>query len=171
MPKNTRVHRCVEKLKGKKGINAYAVCQASTGQNFATGKKLKNETYLDRIATLDEACPSEADFLNGYDDDDVRISEITLQTDEEERDNGYSSRQYTTGIVGYVAFELERNVRNYILYRRSQGEELPEIVDDMGLYAQATRAARQEIGQHIRVISWTPTLLGSRLILQPIDFE
>lgn len=42
MPKGTRVARCVEKLKGRKGINPYAVCQASTGQSYATGKRLKN---------------------------------------------------------------------------------------------------------------------------------
>jgi len=39
-PEGTRVHRCVQKLKGKKGVNAYAVCQKSTGQSYATGKKL-----------------------------------------------------------------------------------------------------------------------------------
>jgi len=39
-PAGTRVHRCVQKLKGKKGINPYAVCQASTGQSYRTGKKL-----------------------------------------------------------------------------------------------------------------------------------
>jgi hypothetical protein len=37
-PKGTRVHRCVEKFKGKG--NAYAICQASTGQSYKTGKKL-----------------------------------------------------------------------------------------------------------------------------------
>ena len=41
MPKNSKVHRCVEKLKGKKGVNAYAICQKSTGQNYATGKRRK----------------------------------------------------------------------------------------------------------------------------------
>jgi 2-keto-4-pentenoate hydratase len=41
MPKGTKVARCVEKVKGKKGVNAYAVCQASTGQSYATGKMLK----------------------------------------------------------------------------------------------------------------------------------
>lgn len=41
MPKGTRVHSCVEKLKNKKGINAYAVCQAATGQSYATGKPLR----------------------------------------------------------------------------------------------------------------------------------
>jgi hypothetical protein len=40
-PKGTRVHRLVQKLKGKKGIrNPYAVAQAATGQSYATGKKL-----------------------------------------------------------------------------------------------------------------------------------
>lgn len=43
MPKGTRVHNCVEKLKAKgvKGVNPYAVCQASTGQSYKTGKPLK----------------------------------------------------------------------------------------------------------------------------------
>ena len=40
-PKGTRVHRLVQKLKGKPGIrNPYAVAQAQTGQSYATGKKL-----------------------------------------------------------------------------------------------------------------------------------
>ena len=33
--------RCVEKVKAKGGnVNAYAVCQKSTGQSYATGKSL-----------------------------------------------------------------------------------------------------------------------------------
>jgi len=42
MPKGTRVHRCVEKLKksGKKG-NPYKICQSATGQSYKTGKPLK----------------------------------------------------------------------------------------------------------------------------------
>jgi len=41
MPKGTKVHRCVDKIKRSgKGVNPYAVCQASTKQSFATGKKL-----------------------------------------------------------------------------------------------------------------------------------
>lgn len=44
MPKNTRVHRCVEKVKARGGkANAYAVCQAATGQSYATGKKLRKK--------------------------------------------------------------------------------------------------------------------------------
>ncbi len=41
MPKGTAVYRCVQhlKAKGTKG-NPYAICQASTGQSYATGKKL-----------------------------------------------------------------------------------------------------------------------------------
>lgn len=41
MPEGTRVSACVEKLKGRKGINPYAVCQASTQQSYATGKAIK----------------------------------------------------------------------------------------------------------------------------------
>jgi hypothetical protein len=41
MPKGTRVHRCVQKLKRKGGVkNPYAVCQKATGQSYATGKRL-----------------------------------------------------------------------------------------------------------------------------------
>ncbi len=41
MPKGTKVHRCVDKVKAKgSGVNPYAVCQKSTGQSYATGKKL-----------------------------------------------------------------------------------------------------------------------------------
>ena len=45
MPKNTRVERCVEKLKekGDGKYNPYAVCQASTKQSYKTGKSLKNK--------------------------------------------------------------------------------------------------------------------------------
>jgi len=44
MPKGTKVHKCVEdvKYKGSK-VNPYAVCQASTGQSYATGKKLPKD--------------------------------------------------------------------------------------------------------------------------------
>lgn len=40
MPENTRVHRCVEKVKkdGHDEGSAIAICQKSTGQSFATGK-------------------------------------------------------------------------------------------------------------------------------------
>lgn len=37
-PGGTRVHRCVQEFKGKG--NKYAICQASTGQSYKTGKKL-----------------------------------------------------------------------------------------------------------------------------------
>ena len=44
MPKGTRVHKCVDKVKASgSAVNAYAVCQKSTGQSYATGKKLKPE--------------------------------------------------------------------------------------------------------------------------------
>lgn len=39
-PAGTKVHRCVEKVKAKGGGNPYAICQASTGQSYKTGKKL-----------------------------------------------------------------------------------------------------------------------------------
>ena len=42
MPKGTRVHRCVTKVKRKGGAkNPYAVCQKATGQSYKTGKRLK----------------------------------------------------------------------------------------------------------------------------------
>ena len=41
MPKHSKVGRCVTKLKKKGGVNPYAVCQASTGQSYATGKKIR----------------------------------------------------------------------------------------------------------------------------------
>jgi len=44
MPKGTKVSRCVEKVKrSSRGVNPYAVCQASTGQSYATGKKLRRK--------------------------------------------------------------------------------------------------------------------------------
>jgi hypothetical protein len=46
MPKGTKVHRCVENLKGKKGVNAYAACQESTGQSYATGKRLRKKRTM-----------------------------------------------------------------------------------------------------------------------------
>ena len=44
MPKGTRVAKCVEKVKksGSK-VNPYAVCQASTGQSYKTGKSLRKK--------------------------------------------------------------------------------------------------------------------------------
>lgn len=42
MPKGTKVSRCVNKVKAKGGgVNPYAVCQASTGQSYKTGKKIR----------------------------------------------------------------------------------------------------------------------------------
>lgn len=49
MPKGTKVHRCVQKVKarnrrkGGKKANPYAVCQAATGQSYATGKKTRKK--------------------------------------------------------------------------------------------------------------------------------
>lgn len=43
MPRGTKVHRCVQKVKAKGGkANPYAVCQASTGQSYKTGKPLSH---------------------------------------------------------------------------------------------------------------------------------
>ena len=40
MPKGTKVERCYDKLKGKKGKSmAAAICQKSTGLSLKTGKK------------------------------------------------------------------------------------------------------------------------------------
>lgn len=45
MPEGTKVARCVRDVKAKGGkVNAYAVCQASTGQSYATGKPLKRKS-------------------------------------------------------------------------------------------------------------------------------
>ena len=42
MPVGTRVHDCVEEVKAKGGkVNPYAVCQASTKENFKTGRSIK----------------------------------------------------------------------------------------------------------------------------------
>ena len=45
MPKNTRVKRCVDKLKKKYGNTGktYAICQKSTKQSYRTGKSLKRK--------------------------------------------------------------------------------------------------------------------------------
>ena len=44
MPRGTRVERCVKKVKKSgRGVNPYAVCQASTNQSYATGKKLESK--------------------------------------------------------------------------------------------------------------------------------
>jgi hypothetical protein len=66
MPEGTRVHNCVDEVKAKGGnVNPYAVCQASTGQNFHTGKALHeeridmashgNDLTLERLANKGEA--------------------------------------------------------------------------------------------------------------------
>ncbi len=40
MPKNTKVHRCVDavKKKGHDESSAIAICQSATGQSYQTGK-------------------------------------------------------------------------------------------------------------------------------------
>ena len=43
-PKNTRVFRCVQKVKKKNDIGAaIAICQSSTKQSYRTGKTLKKK--------------------------------------------------------------------------------------------------------------------------------
>lgn len=42
MPVNSKVARCVKDVKKKsKNVNPYAVCQASTGESYRTGKPPK----------------------------------------------------------------------------------------------------------------------------------
>lgn len=42
MPQNTRVYRCVSRLKKKYGYkSAIAICQKSTRQNYMSGKTLR----------------------------------------------------------------------------------------------------------------------------------
>ena len=51
-PKNTRVFRCVQKVKKKNDIGAaIAICQSSTKQSYRTGKTLKKkgEKKRDRV--------------------------------------------------------------------------------------------------------------------------
>jgi hypothetical protein len=44
MPKGTKVEHCYDKLKPSKGKTvAAAICQTSTNQSLATGKKLKKK--------------------------------------------------------------------------------------------------------------------------------
>ena len=43
MPKDTRVYRCVQKIKDTYGYgSAIAICQKSTKQSYQTGKPLKS---------------------------------------------------------------------------------------------------------------------------------
>ena len=42
MPQNTRVYRCVQRLKKKYGYaGAIAICQAATKQSYMTGRSLR----------------------------------------------------------------------------------------------------------------------------------
>ncbi len=44
MPTGTKVDRCYQKLKGKKGkASAARICQKATGQSLATGKPAKKK--------------------------------------------------------------------------------------------------------------------------------
>ena len=54
MPKNTRVHRCVDALKKAKeeSGSAIAICQASTKQGYATGKKLNSSRAYKQIGLV-----------------------------------------------------------------------------------------------------------------------
>lgn len=52
MPKNTKVDRCFQKLKGKRGpASAAAICQSSTGESLATGKKLPGKKRRGKAKT------------------------------------------------------------------------------------------------------------------------
>ncbi len=45
MPKGTKVHRLVKKLKRKKNVkNPYAIAQAVTGQSYKTGKRSRKRS-------------------------------------------------------------------------------------------------------------------------------
>jgi hypothetical protein len=49
MPKGTRVHRCVTELKETNGrVNPYGICQASTGQSYKTGRKIRKQARRGR---------------------------------------------------------------------------------------------------------------------------
>jgi len=49
MPKQSKVARCVRKVKRQKGKrNAYAVCQAATGQSYKTGKRIRKASSRGR---------------------------------------------------------------------------------------------------------------------------
>ena len=49
MPQNTRVYRCVHKLKKKHGLGgAIGICQSATGQSYMTGKSFKKEKRVKR---------------------------------------------------------------------------------------------------------------------------
>ena len=53
MPQGTRVHRCVKKVSKSKKYNkgsALAICQASTKQSYATGKKLTPKQDTEKLA-------------------------------------------------------------------------------------------------------------------------
>ena len=53
MPKGTRVARCVTKVKKSgRDVNPYAVCQASTKQSYATGKKIMDHTVYHDMGYL-----------------------------------------------------------------------------------------------------------------------
>ena len=44
MPQNTRVYRCVQRLKRKYGYaGAIAICQAATKQSYMTGRSLRKK--------------------------------------------------------------------------------------------------------------------------------
>lgn len=44
MPKNTKVYRCVQKIKQPKNKGArIAICQKSTKQSYRTGKKIASK--------------------------------------------------------------------------------------------------------------------------------
>jgi len=45
MPKGTKVYRCVRKVmnSGKSKVSAIRICQASTGQSYKTGKRIRRK--------------------------------------------------------------------------------------------------------------------------------
>jgi hypothetical protein len=52
MPKGTKVHNCVNKLKKKMSYGkAIAICQKSTKQNYMTGKKISKNKLTKKRKT------------------------------------------------------------------------------------------------------------------------
>lgn len=156
----------------------------ATAQLRAIYANTKGESLEQKI---DRAIMAEADIdpMTGESlpqiQDDIEISNVDLFLEESMWDDPapdvymgegpYASRMETTGVNGIISFTLGDTAYRQIVNSLANGESLSEMVEDLQIEDWANQIVADEFGNGIRVISWTPTLRGRLLVLQPNDSD
>jgi hypothetical protein len=120
MPKGTRVSRCVDKVKKSKDVGAaIAICQDSTNQGYASGKKLKESLRsLQEKQAAKRVNPGEGDKAGSSDSDEYvsggKTGKPTIQgrltgirTKKASPSAGVRVKNYTAGPKGKLPEQAE----------------------------------------------------------------